>query len=245
MIQTDGLAAVRALDIAHVFDHAQHADLQLAAHVDRFGDDHGHHRLRRGDHDDAIHRDGLQHGQRHITGSRRHVDEQHIQFAPDDVGIKLLDRVGDDRSSPDHRLVFIFHQEVERHALDALFADDRFDRIVAAIGLLVFQSQQARNAGTGNIRIHDADLIAASGQVFGKQDGHAGFPDTAFPAHHADDVADLIVGIVDDPAGSSALPAISLAWTTFTTHKMISSLSYSVTAGKDDQSCRHIRMRLP
>ena len=71
----DLLAAVGALNIAHVLDNAQNGDVHLLGHVDRLGDDHRDQILRARDDDDAVDRQRLEDGERDVACSRRHVDQ--------------------------------------------------------------------------------------------------------------------------------------------------------------------------
>ena len=71
----DFLAAVGALNIAHVLDNAQNGDVHLLGHVDRLGDDHRDQILRARDDDDAVDRQRLEDGERDVACSRRHVDQ--------------------------------------------------------------------------------------------------------------------------------------------------------------------------
>ena len=65
-------------------------------------------------------RQGLEHRQRHVAGSGRHIHEQIVHLAPDHVGPELLDGAGDDRAAPDDRGRSRSRSEqVQAHDLDA------------------------------------------------------------------------------------------------------------------------------
>ena len=92
-----------------------------------FSHHHLHQGLGSGDHDGPIHGQGLVDRQGHVAGSRRHINEQDIQFSPGHVGPELGDRTRQDRAAPDDRLVLVFEQEVNGHDLDphgGLFGQD-------------------------------------------------------------------------------------------------------------------------
>ena len=97
-------AAVRTYEVAVVLYDTEHRNAHHLCHLVGFHDDHAHQILRgRYDHY-AVYRKRLENGQRNITGSWRHIDEEIVQVAPDDVGPELFYGSCDDRSSPDDRL---------------------------------------------------------------------------------------------------------------------------------------------
>jgi hypothetical protein len=68
--------------VAHVLDDAEHRHLDLAEHVQPLaGIDQREILRRRHDHR-AGKRHLLRHGQLRVAGARRHVDDQHVEFAP-------------------------------------------------------------------------------------------------------------------------------------------------------------------
>ena len=62
--------------------------------------DHSHQLLRSGYRDNAVNRQRLEHGEQHVGGSRRHVDEQVVDLAPVRLAVELTDGVRDDRAAP-------------------------------------------------------------------------------------------------------------------------------------------------
>jgi hypothetical protein len=66
-----------------------------------------------------------------VAGAGRHIDNQAIELAPQNVTQQLLDRRHHHRPAPDHRLFFI-DKEADGHGLDAI-SDERPDG--AALGL--------------------------------------------------------------------------------------------------------------
>lgn len=83
-------AAVRTYEVAVVLYDTEHRNAHHLCHLVGFHDDHAHQILRgRYDHY-AVYRKRLENGQRNITGSWRHIDEEIVQVAPDDVGPELF-----------------------------------------------------------------------------------------------------------------------------------------------------------
>ena len=83
-------AAVRTYEVAVVLYDTEHRNAHHLCHLVGFHDDHAHQILRgRYDHY-AVYRKRLENGQWNITGSWRHIDEEIVQVAPDDVGPELF-----------------------------------------------------------------------------------------------------------------------------------------------------------
>ena len=80
------LAAVRAGVVGHVLNDAEHGHVHHVGHVDSLVDDHADKLLRRRDDDHARHGQGLEHRQRHVARSGRHIDEHIVHILPLDVG---------------------------------------------------------------------------------------------------------------------------------------------------------------
>ncbi len=109
-----GLAAIRASEAAHVFDHAGDRNVDFAEHTDGFDSVQQSDFLRGANHDGTRDRDRLRKRQRDVAGARWHVDDQVIQFAPRCVTQELLNRTVQHRTTPNHGLVR-FQQETHRH----------------------------------------------------------------------------------------------------------------------------------
>ena len=83
----------------------------------------------------------LRQGQCGIPGSRWHVDDQVVEFAPLDVGQELLDQSVNHGSTPDDGGVVI-HEERHRHEFHAL-SDERHDLAIGGrVGSAVNARQQ-------------------------------------------------------------------------------------------------------
>ena len=98
-------ARIGSDEVAHIFDHAEHRHgdgfehAQRAAHVDEGNF------LRRGYQHRALHRDQLRQAQLYVAGSRRHVHDQIIEFAPLHIRKKLLHQPMQDRAAHNQRFV--------------------------------------------------------------------------------------------------------------------------------------------
>ena len=186
----DRLTAVRAFQIAHVLDHAQNRHIHHLRHVHGLGDDHGDQLLRgRGD-DDAVQLDGLEHGQRHVAGSRGHIDEHHIHVPPVDVLPELLDQPGDHRTAPDHRIGLIFDQQVQGHHLDPAEGLHRIHILFVCFGAFP-EPEHFRDGRTGHIRIQQGSFLSRPVHGTGQQGSHHGLADTALAADNTDHLFDV------------------------------------------------------
>ena len=57
---------------------------------------------------------------------------------------------------------------------------------------LVFEIQEAGNAGSSEVDVEDADIVALLGQCEGELDCHGGFADTTFAGEDEDNVTDVL-----------------------------------------------------
>ena len=112
-------------EVRHVLDDAENRFLQLMDEVGGLAHDHRRQRLRHRDEHDAVDRKRLQHGQRRVGGSRRKVDEQKVELAPEHLFVKLTDDAGDDRAAPDHRGIFAIGEQIRADDLDRAARDRR------------------------------------------------------------------------------------------------------------------------
>ena len=108
----DLLAAIRTDKVAVVLHDAEYRNLHGFCHVEGLGHDHAYQILGGRNDNDAFHRKGLEDRQWYITGSWRHIHEQEVQFAPDHIAPELFYHVGDDRSSPDHRVLLVGNEKI-------------------------------------------------------------------------------------------------------------------------------------
>ncbi len=99
------MIAVRANEVAHVLDHAHQVHLHLAEHFDGFARVLQRNVGRRGNHDRAGERNGLNQRQRHVSRARRQIHDQVVEFSPHHRAQKLLDDGMQHGAAPDQRLV--------------------------------------------------------------------------------------------------------------------------------------------
>ena len=182
------MAAVGAAEEAHVLDQTQHGHLGLFEHCHAAASVDQRDVLRGGDDHRAGQRHPLRHGQLRIAGAGRHVDDQHIQLAPDHLAEHLLQRAHHHWAAPDHRGVF-FHQEADRHGLQPPGLQRQ--HLVAAHLRLAVEPEHARQAGTIDVGIQQADLQPLPRQRHRQIDRHGGLADAALAGRDRDDRADI------------------------------------------------------
>ena len=129
-------------------------------HVHGLRDDHAHKVLRACDDKDSVHRKGLKNGKGNVACSGRHIHEQIIQLAPDDIRPELLHHARNDRASPDHCLFRIRHQKIQAHNLDAIFRQFRNNLVLRKRFRLFRQSVHLRNGRSCDIRVQNSDTGA-------------------------------------------------------------------------------------
>ena len=181
----DVLAAVRALEVAVVLHHAEQRDVHHLRHLDRLAHDHGNQILRRGDDQDAVHRQGLEHGQRHVARAGRHIDEQEVHVVPNHVRPELLDRLRNDRAAVDDRVVLIGQDKVDRDHLHAALAARGQDAFFAALEL-VMHAESLGDGRAGDIRVQHAAGVALAGHADRQHRGEQAFAHAALAGYHAD-----------------------------------------------------------
>ena len=127
-------------------------------HLDGFTDDHADQLLRAGHDDDAVHRQSLEHGQRHVAGARGHVNEQEINV-PHDLLPELLDRARNDGAAPDNGGLGVVEQQVDAHDFHAGTAGNRVDAL-AVTGGRALHAEQAGDGRAGDVGVQHAGLKA-------------------------------------------------------------------------------------
>ena len=162
-------------------------------HVDGLVHDHADELLRRRDDDHARHRQGLEHRQRHIARSGRHIDEHIVHVVPLDVGPELGHGTGDDRAAPDDGVGLVREQEVDGHDLDAGAGAVGIQEVLAAHGAAV-DAEGLRDRGARDIGIEHGRLMAAALHLAGEQARHEALADAALTGHDRDDFIDAGTG---------------------------------------------------
>ena len=187
------LAAVRAGVVGHVLDDAEHGHVHHVGHVDGLVDDHADELLRGRDDDHARHGQGLEHRQRHIARSGRHVDEHIVHVVPLHVGPELGHGAGDDRAAPDDGVGLVRKQEVDGHDLDAGAGTVGIQEVLAAHGAAV-DAESLRDRRAGDVGIEHSGLMAAALHLAGEQARHEALADAALAGHDRDDLIDAGTG---------------------------------------------------
>src|SRR6185436_4999183 len=152
------LLAVAADEVAHVLDHAEQRDVELAEHADGLAHVGDRDALRRGDHDRARHRHALGHRQRHVAGAGRQVDDEVVELAPLHVAHELLHRAVQHRPAPDDRLVGR-DQHAHRDHLDAV-RRRRHDPLVGRDLRRVGDAQHLRDVRAVDVAVEQPDARA-------------------------------------------------------------------------------------
>ena len=114
------LAAVGALEIAHVLDYAEHGDVHELCHVDGLCNDHGNKLLGRGDDNDAVNGQRLENRQRNVACSGRHIDKHVVNIVPQHVAPELSNNAGDNGTAPNDGVGLVVENKVNGHDLRAL-----------------------------------------------------------------------------------------------------------------------------
>src|SRR5437867_7127581 len=149
--EVDLLAAVRALQVAHVFNDSDYRNVELVEHAYRLD---GHARgnvLRRSDYQYAGDGYCLRYRQRRVARAGRKIDNQVVKLAPVDVCQKLLDDSGNDRTPVNAGLLRLFVEKAHRNNLDA-FNDWGLDLVVENFRRR-FQPQHQWNAWPVNVSV--------------------------------------------------------------------------------------------
>jgi hypothetical protein len=129
-------------------------------------------------------------GQLHVAGAGRQVDDQVVDVLPVGLVDQLVERLGDHRAAPDHRLVLV-DQVADRHRLD-LVGDHRLEAL-AIIGIRPSRkTEHARLTGTVDVGVHDADRGALGGQRQRQVDRHRRLADATLARGDRDDVLDAL-----------------------------------------------------
>ena len=163
-------------------------------HLDSLCHDHGHQILRRSDDNNTINRQALEHSQRHVTGSGRHIHEHIIHIFPNHIGPELLDSTGNDGTAPNHRRSRIVQQQIDGHDLNAAAGQCRIQALL--IGTLTLRdTESGRCRRTGDVSIQNANLVALAGHGYSQHGSNGGLANTALAGYDCDYFLDSRIGI--------------------------------------------------
>ena len=164
---------------AHVFDDAEDGHLEFSEHHDGLGG-HGHRQiLRRRDDHGSGQGNRLAQAQLNVAGAGRQVHHQIVELAPFDISQKLLDGLVQHRPAPDDGVIF---REKIGHGDQLHTVLDGRDQSIAGNGRRLFGAHQDRDAGSIDIRIHQAHRCACLCERHGQVGRHGGFPHAALAA---------------------------------------------------------------
>ena len=190
-VELDPAAAARALDVAHVLDDAQDGHPHHAGHVDGLADDHPDQVLRRADDYDALDGQRLEDGQRHVAGSRGHVDQQVIDLSPEGVLEELLEGPHEHGAAPQDGVGLVLDDEVGAHDLDAARRLDRVDvSAVRAQRMRAGESEHLGDGGSRDVGVEDGDPVAPAPEPVREDAADQRLADAALAGDYAHDVPD-------------------------------------------------------
>ena len=148
--------AMRTDEVAHILHHPEQRDFDLVEHRDATtGVDQRQILRRRHDHRSRK-RHRLSHRQLRVAGARRHVDDQHVEFAPHDLAQELVQRRDHHRSAPDHRRALV-NQEPDRHHLDAKAFERNEPLAVRRQARFGMESQELGHGGSEQVGVQNAN----------------------------------------------------------------------------------------
>ena len=164
------------LVVAHILHHAAHLHRHLQRHQPGTHCNIRRGRLRRGHHHQFGVRQRLRHGNRHIAGAGRKIEQQHVRLAPPHIGQELLQRTLQSRSTPQNRTV-----RPREHADRNQLHTPRGHRHEHAVQIrrLRMHTEQARQGKTVDIRVDGGGIVAERRERGRKIRGHGGLAHTA------------------------------------------------------------------
>src|SRR5215467_5332631 len=182
------LSAMRANEGAHVLDQAEHWHVHPAEHVEPLARVDQRQVLRRRYDDGTGERNLLRHGELGVASARRHVDYEHIEFAPGDILQHLGQRRHHHWPPPDHRRLLV-DEETHGHHLEAVGLH-RIELVASDLLRLAFEAQEPGHRGAVDVGVEHADPQAFLFQRDREIDGDGRLTDAAFAGGDGDDVGD-------------------------------------------------------
>ena len=131
---------------------------------------------------------------------------------PNHVGPKLLNRRGDDGSSPYYRVALVFQQQIDGHNIHAAFRFDRQNTLAVASGFFL-NAEHLGNRGAGDIPVQNAGVIALALHRHSQHGGNQAFSNASLPADYADHFLHVAarVGLFHHAPGRRPLAAVLAA----------------------------------
>ena len=130
----------------------------------------------------------LEHGERHVARSGRHVDEHVVDVAPGGVAPELADGAAQHGTAPQHGLRFVCQDEVGAHDLDAVLGLHGDEMLVGCGGVGVCHTEHVGDGRTGDIRVQDADALAGTVELASEDARDERLAHAALAGHDADEV---------------------------------------------------------
>ena len=178
------LSAVRTFQITHVFNQSQNRNIHLLRHVDRFCHDHRNQLLRGSHNDNTCQRQGLKYSQRHIAGSRRHIDKHIINVLPECLAPELLNHAAHNRSTPNYRIRLMLQNQVRRKNLYPRRSRARQHQLIRCHTYHAVNAKCLRDRRSCNIGIENANAVVSRTHLTCHQGCHQGFSDAALAADY-------------------------------------------------------------
>ncbi len=151
----NALFAMRAGEVAHVFDDAEDFDVDLAEHFDGLADVGEGHDGRRSDQDCAVDGSGLDQGKLDVAGARREVDDEVVEVPPEDAAEELLHDAVEHRAAPDEGLVARIEEAHGDHFYAVGF-DGNDGAVFEGLGLLG-GTEHERDVGAVDVGVEETD----------------------------------------------------------------------------------------
>jgi hypothetical protein len=104
------LTAIRANDIAVIFNESENLYIHKLCHINSLFNDHRNKLLRTANDDNPIKRKALENGERYIARSGRHINEHIVHLIPNDLAPELLNSSCDYGTSPYYGLGLVVNK---------------------------------------------------------------------------------------------------------------------------------------
>jgi hypothetical protein len=150
--------AMRAVEVAHVLDHAENFHVYLAEHFDGFANVGQRNDGWRSDHDGTADRNALNQSQLNVARARRQIHDEVVEFAPLRAAQKLLNHAVEHGAAPDERFVAGIEQAHGNHFQAVGFDGD--DGALVNGARLFVGAEHYRDVGAVNVRVEKADRMA-------------------------------------------------------------------------------------
>ena len=128
--------------------------------------------------------------ERLVAGSRRCVDHEAVQEAPVDRAEHLADRRVLARAAPDHRVVILLEEELNRHGPEVLPDGRGCDAAGVTGDRRVVETEQGWDAGTVQVHVQEPHTASCGGQGGRQIDRHCALADASLPGQYEDFVPD-------------------------------------------------------